>query len=80
LTTGRITLPVPDPHREYLLQIRRGEIPLQEVIGAVNDAEQSLLELRESATVPAQPDRAWVNSWLHRSYMAYWAKRGNEIT
>lgn len=80
LTTGRITLPVPEPHREYLLRVRRGEVPLQDVIGAVNHAEQSLLELRESATVPAQPDRAWVNSWLHRSYLAYWAERGNEGT
>jgi hypothetical protein len=25
LTTGRITLPVPEPHREYLRSIRRGE-------------------------------------------------------
>jgi hypothetical protein len=75
LTTGRITLPVPEPHREYLLQIRRGEIQLQEVIGAVNDAEQSLLALRDGTTVAAQPDRAWVNSWLHRSYMEYWASR-----
>jgi hypothetical protein len=77
LTTGRITLPVPEPHREYLLKIRRGEIQLQEVVGAVNDAERALVALRESATVPAQPDRAWVNSWLHRSYMAYWTNRGN---
>jgi uncharacterized protein len=80
LTTGRITLPVPQPHRDYLLQIRRGEIPLQEVIGAVNDAEQSLLALRENSSVPIQPDRAWVNDWLHRSYEEYWARLAKAVT
>lgn len=32
LTSGRITLPVPDPDGSYLHQIRRGEIALAEVI------------------------------------------------
>ena len=27
LSTGRITLPVPEPHRAYLRSIRRGERP-----------------------------------------------------
>jgi hypothetical protein len=33
LTTGRITLPVPEPDRAYLRSIRRGERPLTEVAG-----------------------------------------------
>jgi uncharacterized protein len=79
LTTGRITLPVPEPHRAYLLRVRRGEIPLEEVIAAVNAAEQTLHELRTSTAVPDQPDRAWVNSWLHRSYEEYWAKLAGTV-
>jgi len=79
LTTGRITLPVPQPHWDYLLQIRRGEVQLQEVISAVNDAEQTLLALRASEAVPAQPDRAWVNSWLHSSYEGYWARLAETV-
>jgi hypothetical protein len=31
LSTGRITLPVPEPDRAYLRSIRRGERPLDEV-------------------------------------------------
>ena len=72
LTTGRITLPVPEPHREYLRAIRRGEVPLHDVVAAVDDAEAELNRLRTSASVPEQPDRAWVDHWLHRSYLAYW--------
>lgn len=76
LTTGRISLPVPEPHRGYLREIRRGGIPLAEVLGAVTDAEIQLTRLRETAAVPDLPDRAWVDDWLHRSYLEFWASRG----
>ena len=39
LTTGRITLPVPEPDREYLRSIRRGERPLAEVLDAITETE-----------------------------------------
>jgi hypothetical protein len=73
LTTGRITLPVPEPHREYLRSIRRGERPLAEVLAAVSETEARLAQLRDSASIPDQPDRSWVDSWLHRSYLDFWA-------
>lgn len=72
LTTGRITLPVPQPHREYLRSIRRGEVPLAQVISAIDDAAIQLDRLRESPSVPQDPDREWVDRWLHRSYTTYW--------
>ena len=70
---GRITLPIPEPHREYLRSIRRGERPLAEVLAAVSEAEARLAQLRDSASLPDQPDRGWVDSWLHRSYLDFWA-------
>jgi hypothetical protein len=72
LTTGRITPPVPEPHRSYLRAIRRGEVPLTEVVAAVADAEARLTKLREDSNVPAEPDRRWVDQWLHSSYFDYW--------
>ena len=72
LTTGRITLPVPEPHRAYLRSIRRGERPLAEVLDAVSDAEARLAELRDSQAIADQPDRRWVDDWLHRSYLNFW--------
>jgi uncharacterized protein len=74
LTTGRITLPVPEPHRGYLRSIRRGERPLAEVLDAIGDAEAQLARLRDSATVPGQPDRRWVDGWLHHSYLNFWTR------
>jgi len=72
LTTGQITLHLPEPHRSYLRAIRRGEVPLAEVIGAVADAEAHLARLRDHASVPPEPDRGRVDEWLHRSYLDYW--------
>ena len=74
LTTGRITLPVPEPHRAYLRSIRRGEQPLAEVLDAVSDAEARLTQLRDTPAIAEQPDRAWVDDWLHRSYLNFWAR------
>jgi hypothetical protein len=74
LTTGRITLPVPEPDREYLRAIRRGEVDLEEVVAAVTSAEQRLIALRESSSLPDEPDRPWIDGWLHRSHLRYWAR------
>jgi uncharacterized protein len=73
LSTGRITLPVPEPDRLFLRSVRRGEVPQAEVMDAVETAERSLESLRNSPAIPAEPDQAWVNDWLHRSYMSYWS-------
>jgi hypothetical protein len=73
LTTGRISLPVPEPGRTFLRAVRRGEVPLPEVLDAVADAEQQLIALGTSSGVPPEPDRAWVDGWLHRSYLSSWA-------
>jgi hypothetical protein len=73
LTTGRITLPVPEPHRAYLRSIRRGDVPLADVLDAITRAETQLTHLRDASAAPAQPDRAWVDDWLHRSHLNFWA-------
>jgi hypothetical protein len=72
LTTGRISLPVPEPDLSYLRSIRRGELGLREVTEAVAIAEAKLTQLRDSTSLPDEPDRAWVDRWLHRSHLDYW--------
>lgn len=77
LTTGRITLPVPEPQRAYLRSVRRGEVALAEVVAAVSETHLELTRLATSASVPELPDTGWVNDWLHRSHLAYWARLGS---
>jgi hypothetical protein len=75
LSTGRITLPVPEPSRELLRTVRRGELSLPAVLDLIGDAERQLVSLQSTPAVRDEPDRCWVDEWLHRSYMAYWASR-----
>ena len=76
LSTGRISLPVPEPDRAYLRSVRRGERSLEEVLDAVARAEGRLARLRDNPSVPDQPDRRWVDDWLHRSYQDFWSRNG----
>ncbi len=47
------------------------------MVAAVDDVEARLVALRDSPAVPAGPDRAWVDGWLHRSYLEFWAGPGS---
>ena len=42
---------VPEPERAYLRSVRRGEVPLAEVLAAVGDADQRLVSLQGSPAV-----------------------------
>jgi hypothetical protein len=75
LTTGRITLPVPEPHRTRLRSIRQGDVPLADVLDAITSAETQITQLRKTSGVPDLPDRGWVDDWLHRSHLNFWAGR-----
>jgi hypothetical protein len=55
LTTGRITLPVPEPHRAYLRSVRRGERELAEVLDAITETEKRLAQLKRRS--PTQQPR-----------------------
>lgn len=74
LTAGRITLPVPEPARTMLRAVRRGEVPLDEVVAAIEEGERRLEGLRTGSALPAEPDRAWADDWLHRSYETAWRR------
>lgn len=75
LSTGRITLPVPEPDLTFLRAVRRGEVSLAVVLEAIGEAEAALVAAGADAAVPAEPDRRWVDDWLHRSHVAYWESR-----
>lgn len=72
LTTGRITLPVPEPHLSWLRDVRRGEVELPRVVAAISAAETQLEEIRDASSVRDHPDRRWVDDWLHRTHLDYW--------
>ena len=54
LSTGRITLPVPEPERTELRSVRNGELPLDDVLERIDAATVQLEELATDASLPAQ--------------------------
>lgn len=73
LASGHITLPVPQPQRSLLMQIRRGELPLAEALAALDRETRALEALVEDARLPDSPDRDSVDRFLVEAYREHWA-------
>ena len=71
--TGRLTLPVPEPSRSLLRQVRVGEFQL-DTIREIYHALENQLEnlLFHSSILPQEPDWHGINSWLMSAYLRHW--------
>lgn len=76
LSTGRITLPVPDNVRKYLLNIRGGRVIKDEVLERIEWLREELLDLRETTSLPERADYRAINRWLSDVYQTWWRQRG----
>jgi len=72
LETGRLTLPMPEPERSFILSVRKGEVELNEVLTRAGELEQRVSDLIETSPLPARPDREAVNRWLVKAYRETW--------
>lgn len=76
LTTGRITLPIPEPDRTWLRELRRGEHTKDEALDRARDLLDQINRLRETANLPAQADRKRIDEWLTLTYREWWDMTG----
>ena len=76
LRTGRLTLPVPEPHRAHLIDVRLGRVQLQAVLEELTELESDLVQLTTSADLPERTDRAAIDRFVARTYLSYWARHG----
>jgi hypothetical protein len=74
LTTGRITLPIPEPDRTWLLELRRGEHTKQEALERAERLEARIDGLMEARTspLPDQPDHARIDGWMAGVHRGFW--------
>ena len=72
VTTGRVTLPVPEPDRSVLRAVRAGELPLDDVLARIDGAAAQLEEVTADAQLPAKPDVPRVDAFLVRTYLEAW--------
>lgn len=73
VTSGRITLPVPEPTRSRLMDVRRGEVPLPDVLTELHDVSARLEEVVVSSDLPEQPDHATIDAFLISACERAWA-------
>ena len=73
LSSGRITLPVPEPERSQLRQVRAGEVPLEDVLVVLDGVTAQLEELAMDSSLPARTDVAAVDAFLVQTYREAWA-------
>jgi hypothetical protein len=72
LTTGRITLPIGEPERGRLMQVRRGEVPLDDVLDRLHAQSAQLERIVLGSELPEEPDHDAVDSFLVDAYQQAW--------
>jgi len=73
LSTGRITLPVPEPERSLLRSVRAGELALEDVLAHLDGVTAQLEELAGDPSLPARADADAVDAFLVATYREAWA-------
>ena len=74
LQTGRITLPMPENEREWLLSVRQGGEDLEYVLEAASAYEARVKGLLTTSPLPEHPDEQAVERWLLDAYSRRWAE------
>lgn len=76
VSSGRITLPVPEPDRSGLRAVRRGEPTLAEVVAELDEATARLTGLVDASDLPDEADAAAVDRFLVGAYQRAWMGAG----
>ena len=80
LSTGKITLPMPEKDRRTVVNIREGGYTLQRCVALAERLEDEITGLAhpESGTsdLPFEPDYAKINEWLTDTYQSVWRLQG----
>lgn len=72
LTTGRISLPVAEPERSRLMEVRRGQVPLATVLERLRAGSGRLEQLILDADLPEESDRPQIDRFLVSAYRRAW--------
>lgn len=74
LTTGRITLPIPEPDRTWLIELRRGKHTKQEALDRAERLEARIDDLitGDRSPLPDHPDHAAIDEWMADVHRRFW--------
>lgn len=74
LRTGAISLPVAEPARGQLREVRAGTVPLDDVLSEIRRLENELEALTNESQLPAEPDHQRINAFLGSAYQRWWSE------
>ena len=72
LTTGRLSLPMREPERSYLLDVRRGKVSEADCLARAGELESELAGLATTSALPDAPDERRVEDWVLDAYRRSW--------
>jgi len=72
---GRLTLPMPEPERERVLEVKRGEVTdVADVLTEIAGIQRQIDELLDSGRtpLPAEPDLDTIEQWSVSAHRRFW--------
>ena len=73
LTTGRLTFPMAESDRAFLLGIRHGALPFNDVLTKAGELEQEVKDLLDGGSpLQEKPDAESVEKWMVQTYERVW--------
>lgn len=72
LSTGNITLPIPEPSRTWLRELRYGKHSKNDALERIADLRNMLEKLTATAPLPEKVDPQQLNRWLIDTYREWW--------
>jgi uncharacterized protein len=72
LTTGNITLPVPEPHLTWLRELRQAKHSKEAALAYAERLERKIETLTQTSSLPETPDCAAIDRWLVQAHYRHW--------
>jgi hypothetical protein len=72
MNTGSFPIPMPDEQRDYILDVRQGKIPENDVLTFAGELERDLKDAIDGTMLPDKPDYSAVNEFLIKAYQRTW--------
>ena len=72
LTDGRITLPMPEPERTRIFDVRQGKYSYAEVREQIQDATERLKHAAVHSPLPSEPDYVALDELMKTLYFEHW--------
>lgn len=73
-----ISLPIAEPERTALMEVRRGALPIAEVLARLDKQAAALEGELENSRLPDIPDRERVDSFLVSAYQRHWSRASSQ--